>query len=131
MQAISIIEKLNSASLSGVHFKAEAFTPRSIDGMSKSPKLLDVPLEGIRIKITDSDTINPLKVGVYMLYEIYQSLDSKNKRAFLNTRWLDLLTGSDRFVKAIQADKSPDEIVSSWQDEVQEYLDRRSPYLIY
>jgi len=126
-----ILRNLEKKNLPGVAFSAEAFKPVSIDGMSKYPKLQDQDLKGIRIGVTDKEIMRPLEVGIHLLYEAYQSMEGKRKIAFLNKEWLGKLTGSDRFYESLKNGSTPEEILISWNDELEEFKETRQKYLLY
>ena len=126
-----IVDKLNQKSIPGVAFSTESFRPISIDGMSKYPKLKDQDLDGIRITMTNKDLMRPLEVGIQLLYEVYHSLDTKRKETFLNVEWLGKLTGSDRFSQALKKGATPDEILNSWNVEIEQFEKQRQKYLLY
>ena len=45
--------------------------------------------------------------------------------------WIDKLSGSDALRKMIEAGKSEDEIKATWQDDIDDFIIKSAPYLIY
>jgi len=126
-----VLRNLADKNIPGVAFSAEAFRPISIDGMSKYPKLQDQDLEGIRVTVADKNRMRPLEVGIHLFYEVYHSLEGKEKADFLNEEWLGKLTGSDRFSESLKNGSTPEEILSSWNEELNEFKEQRQKYLLY
>ncbi len=126
-----IANRLNAKNIPGVSFISESYTPRSIEGMSRDPKLKNVDLNGIRIQIVDSEVVRPLEIGVHLLYETYQSLEGADKKGFLDQRWLRKLAGTERFGEALVADKDPKTILSEWEEELAIFRTQRAKYLLY
>jgi uncharacterized protein YbbC (DUF1343 family) len=126
----AIAEDLNARNLPGVRFLAEGFTPVGIEGMASSPKLKDRALGGIRIELTDAATFQALETGVHILHAFYRAAPDRN--AFLSRPgWLDRLTGNDRTRRMLVAGRSPEEIISAWQSDVNAFREARQRYLLY
>ncbi len=45
--------------------------------------------------------------------------------------WIDYLCGTDRVRLMIEEGKSPEEIRSAWQEDVESFREQRRPYLLY
>lgn len=122
---------LNAYGLPGVRFEATAFTPISIPGMSTSPKLQDVPLQGVRYVITDAGAFRPVATGMYVLHAFYEAAPAEERPAFLKPRWLARLAGTERLHAHLTAQATPDQIVAAWEAEAAAFAERRQPYLLY
>ncbi len=72
IDAEALADSLNAEGLPGVRFEATTFTPQSIPVMAESPKLLDIPLRGIRIVVTESDQFEPVATGVHLVSAAYR-----------------------------------------------------------
>ena len=53
------------------------------------------------------------------------------KILLVSERWLNLLSGSDELLKMIRENKTEDEILKSWQSELDAYKIIRKKYLLY
>jgi uncharacterized protein YbbC (DUF1343 family) len=100
------------------------FTPRSPgDG-----KYADTLLAGIRLEVTDRSAYDPPATAVYLLSVIHaQHLD----RMSWMPAHFDRLAGGPVLRQAIEAGTDPDRIVRSWKLDLDRYLARRRPVLIY
>ena len=133
--AAALADTLNARALPGVRFVPTAFTPRSIEGMSKYPKLQDEALQGIRYEITDAAAFRPVEAGVHVLHAFYQQ--APDPHAFLTpypdraVPFLTLLAGDERLRTLLRAGARPEAIIAAWQDEVEAFRRRRQPYLLY
>jgi uncharacterized protein YbbC (DUF1343 family) len=128
----ALAEDLNGRGIAGVTFESARFTPRSIEGMASSPKLLGRNLEGIRYSVTDPEGFRPLEAGIHVLHAFYHQAPSGEQRGFVsNQRFFNLLAGTDRLKSQLEAGRSAEEIIASWQSEVDRFRERRNPYLLY
>ena len=125
-----LADKLNSYKLKGVEFHPTSYTPgRIVDGIEIwPPKFVDEKVNAVEMRITDRDNFESAKAGVYILH----ALKSLYPQEF---EWregrIDGLLGTSSVREALNAGKSPEEITSSWSDELQKFKDKRSKYLLY
>ena len=127
----SLVSTLNRHVLAGVSFEEATFTPRSLEGMSSYPKLLDTPLQGIRLTVTDRSTFRPLDTGIYILHAFYHQASVSTQNTFFNQAWLSTLSGTTRLYEMMTAGATPEEIISSWEEEEDAFRRARRPYLLY
>lgn len=105
-----------------------SFTPKPTHG-AKNPKH-----NGIRCYGHDlegyAETLIPGVRGLYLnwLTEMYNN--SVNKEDFFNN-FFDNLAGTDKLRKQVIARKSPDQIRSSWREDIRVYMQTRAKYLLY
>jgi len=102
------------------------FTPRSIPGVSVNPLNKNKKCYGIDLR---NIQVAPKFTLKYFL-EFYEKFG--NETDFLTReRWLNLLAGTDKLILQIRQGKTEEEIVESWQVELEEYQLTRKKYLIY
>ncbi|WP_347838729.1 DUF1343 domain-containing protein [uncultured Draconibacterium sp.] len=102
------------------------FTPRSIPGVSVNPLNKNKKCYGIDLR---NIQVAPKFTLKYFL-EFYEKFG--NESDFLTReRWLNLLAGTDKLILQIRQGKTEEEIVESWQVELEEYQLTRKKYLIY
>lgn len=120
--------KLNTTELEhlaqkhSVKLDSITFTPRSIPGKAISPKLEGEQCIGFRLSFPDGyENTDPFKLGLDLLE--YSSVHTENFeiREFANN-----LFGID--LKSIIENN---EAIPSWEDEVQNFKEKRSEYLLY
>lgn len=110
--------------------KARGFTfrPKSMPG-AKNPPLLGKLCQGIDLRgLSESEAFGK-GVDLSYIIDAYSAM-TVGKEKFFNS-FFDKLIGNRTVRKMIVAGKSADEIRASWHDEVEEYKQLRSKYLIY
>lgn len=131
--AKALAEELNSRNLPGLRFAPAAYTPRSVTdrGMAASPKLEGVNLQGIRYIITDMYDVRPVEAGVHILQAFYQQASEEEKDNFFREGRLERLAGTNRLYQMLVDGQTADEIIASWQNELNEYDQMRRSYFLY
>ena len=128
IESEKLIDELLKNSVVGVKCEPATFTPVSIKGMSSSPKLQDVVCYGIRISITNRQEFNPVEFGVKLLSVIVKLYPDKIK---FNNDFFDRLAGTDKIRKLLLEKTDPVSIMYYWQDDLQNFLNKRNKYLLY
>lgn len=102
------------------------FTPRSIPTAAVKPLNEGKICYGIDLRKLDE--IPPFTLKFFLdFYHKYE-----NEKDFLTRkRWLNLLAGTDKLISQIRQGLSENEIVKSWQPELEEYKRMRKKYLLY
>ncbi len=102
------------------------FTPRSIPGVAINPLNKDKKCYGIDLRKLNEIPTFTLKYFI----EFYSKY--KNKNEFLTReKWLNKLAGTDDLIQQIRANKTENEILQSWQPELNRYKKIRKKYLLY
>jgi uncharacterized protein YbbC (DUF1343 family) len=86
------------------------------------------------VHITDPHRADPILAATHMMVEAKRLYpQSFGWRVIDNPpgRWIDLLTGSDRFRTMFAAGAPAEEIVAAWQPETRAWNLRRAKYLLY
>ena len=82
--------------------------------------------------ITDPERVEAITAATHMIVEAKKLYPEFSWRAENPPgRWIDLLTGSDRFRTMLTAGASAEEIVAAWQSETDAWTARRAKYLLY
>lgn len=123
-----LISEINKYSLSGFSFEKIQFTPESIEGMSTSPKYLGEICNGLKISIVDRDKFNAVEFGVTLIAAAIKLYPKEFK--FID-KFFDRLAGTDKLRKMLLKEKSPNEIIHSWEEEINLYKEKRKKYLLY
>ncbi|MGA7304760.1 MAG: DUF1343 domain-containing protein, partial [Rhodothermales bacterium] len=131
IDAGALADSLNAEGLPGVRFEATTFTPQSIPVMAESPKLLDIPLRGIRIVVTESDQFEPVATGVHLVSAAYRFTPEAARNGFFNSRWMRIISGGTRMESMITEGVPADSIVAAWGNEVAAFVEMRRKYLLY
>lgn len=126
-----IAEDLNSRKLPGLHFSAVTFTPESIPGMSKKPKLLGVEIEGVRLKITNADELWPVAAGFHLLDAFYRALPEEDQDKFFHKRGMAIRAGDAETQLAIEKGVPVETLINAWEKDVKDFARQRESYLLY
>jgi uncharacterized protein YbbC (DUF1343 family) len=121
-------DDLTRRRLPGVRFREAYFNPASSKNAGKV-------CGGVQVHVTDADAVDPITVATHMLVALRDLYDAFDWRLVGTSsddgRWLDLLTGSDRFRTQFEAGASAPAIIAGWQDELRVFERTRRPYLLY
>ena len=119
----SLAEAMNGYGLTGVRFEPVRFVPSApSDG-----KFDGVEVEGVRLVAT-SPEYDPTHAAVALLVETHRM--SGSRWGWLQAHF-DRLAGTDRLRQAIDAGAGVEEIVSGWEEDLENFKRVRDRYLIY
>jgi uncharacterized protein YbbC (DUF1343 family) len=122
-----LIDKLKSLGIKGVKLTSAKFTPVPIQGMSEDPKYKNEECNGISIKVTDGKKFHPIEFAIKLVYCLRELYPEK----FKMTDYFDKLTGDISVRKSILSGTLPDQIFSSWQNDLNKFKQIRKKYLLY
>lgn len=105
-------------------FGSFSFTPVSIDGMAKYPKLEGKECFGVDLRAVE---IKP-ELDLNYVIDFYKKWD-KEEEFF--TKYFNTLAGTDELRKQIEEGWSMEKIRESWQPEIENYLKLSENYLLY
>jgi uncharacterized protein YbbC (DUF1343 family) len=102
------------------------FTPENIPGVAVNPKNEGKVCYGIDLRKLNHVPGFTLKYFLDFYYRF------ENEEDFLTREnWLNLLAGTDDLIRRIREGKSENDIVESWQPELEKYRKIRKNYLLY
>lgn len=128
IDGVRLAEKLNGINLNGVTFSDTSFTPVSIEGVASNPKYENRKCFGVKIQVTNRDHFQPYRTGIYIVNTTRQMYaDSLTWRL----EHFDRLCGSAAIREAIINDGDIDSLIASWQDQLKQFMEKRTKYLIY
>lgn len=113
------------------------FTPISIPGKSKYPKLEGIQLTGEKLpnytKTLDGNPAENVQVGLDLSYLLkwHELFKANDLTFFSRPQFFDQLAGTNKLRLALLEGKSPAEIREDWQPGLQAFKRQRKPYLIY
>lgn len=106
------------------------FTPKSIDGVAKYPKLENKKCSGVDLSSVPLDTLRSMeKLNLNWLISTYQ--DYPNKDKFFKADFFDKLAGSSELRKQIIAGKTAQEIREYWAEGLENFDLIRERHLLY
>ena len=93
-----------------------------------SPKFFNKQCTGVFIKVLDKKKFEPVKAGVAILVSLNKLFrDFK----FNKDNYIDKLAGTDKLRKMILNGDDYNSIISSWQNDVDNFKTEREKFLLY
>ena len=127
IDAYRLADDLNSRELPGVRFRPAYFTPTF-------SKHRDAMCQGVQVHVMEREAFRPVRVGLHLL-------DAARRQAPDSFAWtppasgdkyfIDLLAGTDRLRRDIDAGRDPDDIWREWNASLSDFLPLRDRYLLY
>lgn len=119
---------LNSLTLPGVIFEPVEFSPKEIPNVASNPKFKDMVCQGIYLRVTDRNTFQSVKTGIAVVWGIHSLFPDS---LMFRNRGFDRLAGTPSVRQHIVEGKTVNDIVSSWNDELEEFKTLRKASLLY
>ena len=130
VDAGAVCARLRAEGLPGVRFRPAWFQPTF-------QKFAGRTCGGLQLHVTDRAAFQPVRTGLAVLAALRQYAGAhfdwrREPYEFVADRLaIDLLFGSDRERKALEAGQTPREIAQAWEAEEVAFRERRRPYLLY
>ncbi len=122
-----LMKELDSLHHTGLSVKPAYFVPLSTPG-SENPKFENLKCSGIVLKTEDIGEFKPVEFGIKLLFVLEKLYPEKFK---FNSVYFDKLAGERSVREMLISKKTPDEIIQSWQSELNEFIKKRTKYLLY
>lgn len=118
---------LNSLHLDGVSFLPVKFTPyKKISAYD--PKFMNEECNGVSITITDFSKFKPVEVSIAVLLSLKLSVRDFN---WTQNNYIDKLAGTSKLRTMINENKSFQEIIGSYYNELDKFKSLREKFLFY
>lgn len=128
LNAVEAVKDLNHFNLDGVKFETVQKTPVLTPNNTAKPKYFNQKCNDIYIHVINRNIFKPIESALYLLWEI-----KKNNPE--NFKWrekaFDRLCGTPEVRLMLNKGKTPEEIISSWQKDQNNFKKIRSKYLLY
>jgi uncharacterized protein YbbC (DUF1343 family) len=130
VDAEQLATALNAYALPGVTFEPVQYTPgEMVDGIRiYPPKYVGETVNGVYLNITDRNTFEPVKAGVYILHTLASLYPDQFQ--WRESR-MDNLWGTDLVRMMISEGKTPEDIIGSWQTDLVRFMSVREKHLLY
>jgi uncharacterized protein YbbC (DUF1343 family) len=123
LDTVAVLAGIRAVVLPGVAFEGVRFTPHQPgDG-----KFADSTVSGIRLRVTDRKSYDPVRTAVHLL-AVIRAVHPDRIRIGGS---FDRLAGGTSLRTALLRGDAPDQIVASWRPGLDEYRRRVRPFLIY
>lgn len=128
INGLVLSRRLNRLNLPGVVFKPVQFTPGEIPGVASDPKYDQELCSGIEIVVTDKDRYQSVRCGLHILGAIQTLYPDQ---LTFREKSLRRLWGSKTLRKALQNGQDLEQLIDSYQGDLQKFLKKRQSYLLY
>jgi len=128
MDGEKLANELNAKNLPGIYFRPTFFIPFYHPGNYYYVKK---QCSGVQIHITDTKTFRPLETQAHILTAIRKLHPEQNFFDTPRITSFDKAAGTDELRKAVLRGDSAEEIIASWQDQLEEFKKITEKYLIY
>ena len=122
--------RLNELGLAGVYFRSCIFRPTF-------QKHGGVSCGGVQIHVTDRDSFEPVVTGLHMVkiaYDLYRN-DFRWKEPpyeyVYDRNPFDVIAGTSSIRRAVESGETIESLADSWRDELGQFAQVRSGYLLY
>ncbi len=128
IKSTDLINELNHFQHEGISIKPVSYTPLSIPRKAENPKYQGILCDGILLNVTNEDELKPLVFSMQLLYALHKLYPERFK---FNTAVFDKLMGESHTREMLLMNKTPDEIINSWETGLNKFLKIRTKYLLY
>ncbi len=125
---LKLADSLNSLGLPGVEFAPVDFIPREMSAVSH-PRFLGTVCHGVEVAITDRNDLRPVEVGVAMLCAVKKL--HRTEMTFRADGAFDKLIGNRDIRRMIEDGTEYNEIVSTWDSDLDRFRKSREEYFLY
>ena len=123
-----VVTLLNNLNLKGVIFDTLSFTPKKMSFHSRNPYLTGEICNGIFVMIKNRDLFESYKIGIAMIWAIYNLHPDKMD---WDEKIINRLVATRRLENKILNGASLLEIFASWEQELTEFKKMSKTYLLY
>jgi len=120
--------ELGKQNINGVTFEPITFTPIEIPGVVSNPKYKNENCNGIKINLTDLNKFESVKFGIKLIASLYKLYPNEFK---FRDDSFDRLAGDKSVRQKIIEGISGEEIIKSYQNELNDFKEIRKKYLLY
>lgn len=122
--AEKLAENLNNRHLPGVYFRPTYFRPYYM-------KWAGQQCQGVHIHVTDWEALRPAATQIHILAAINELYPDQKIFETDRIRMFDKANGTDQIRLMLQRGVPAEQIITSWQDDLQRFLTVRKKYLMY
>jgi uncharacterized protein YbbC (DUF1343 family) len=124
----SLITELKTLNLKGIEFSKADFTPVDFPDVSAKPKYINKLCHGIKLSVTNRYKFDVINFSINLM-SVTHKLYKKQFRFDNNV--FDKLIGNSRIREQLLQNKSPEQLNSAWQKDLEIFNNLRNKYLLY
>jgi len=128
VDAEKLIIELAQYNLPGVKFEKVSYAPSSITSPSNPPKYVGEQCEGVYVNVQDINTFAPVETAIAILISAKKLFPKFNWR---KDNFIDKLAGTKSFRNLVNSNSSLNEILESYQKNLDVFKSLRDKYIIY
>lgn len=129
VDADNLIAELSKKEIKGIAMEAVSFTPVDMPGTAMNPKYKDELCHGIALTVTDPVNFRSLEFGIHLisvLMDLYPNDFVISRPDFLANLW-----GNENAAAMFNDHRSADDIINSYKEDVDDFIEGREKYLLY
>ncbi len=127
-----LADEMNALNLPGVTFEAVTYTPMVIPNVSVRPRYRDEEVYGVAMTLTDPSIHRPVETGMHLVVAAQRQATAAGEGSIIDRPAVfDLLSGSPRLRRGLQAGVPVEEIVGQWEAEVATFVEQTSQYYLH
>jgi uncharacterized protein YbbC (DUF1343 family) len=125
----AIAQILNEAKIPGIKIDTTSYIPVDMPGAAMNPKFEGQRCNGLLLTVTDPRRFHAVEFGIRLICQIKKV--HPDQFAWQSPQSPLRMFGNDETPRAIDAGKSPDEIIQAWQSKLETFKKIREKYLLY
>ncbi len=129
MDGALMARELLATDLKGFTVEPISFTPVDLPGMAMNPIFNGEEVHGVKITVTEPASFRPVEFLIHLL--VISKQNYPEDFGWRSNRGLDRLWGGSGLREMVDAGNSAEEIIATYQDELQQFIQTREQYFIY
>lgn len=123
-----LAEELGKQNIEGITFEPISFTPIEIPGVVSNPKYKNEKCNGVKINLTNRDKFESVKFGIKLVSTLLGLYPTQFK---FSDESFDKLAGDSSIRQKINNGIPAEDIIQSYQNELNDFNELRKKYLLY
>ncbi len=126
---VTLLKELEKVDFDEISLDTTSFVPVDMPGAAVNPKFEGLKCNGLLISATKPTSFMSVEFGVHLICLIKQM--HPDKFGWRSVRSIDIMAGTDEFRKSVDKGISAEEILSSFDSDLEIFMAVRDKYLLY
>ena len=126
---VTLLHKLQLLKFEGISVDTTSYVPVDMPGIAMNPKFEGQKCFGLQLSITDPYEFQSAAFGINLICLIKKL--HPDRFAWRSERGIDIMSGTDKFRKAVDSGKTAEQILKILHQDVLEFKELREKYLLY